>query len=79
VRKELRDQFAHAGAALGILLPVALLPCILTGALAGLCCGLIREITEEGEVSRAALKRALNSKLDLSFWTLGGAIAGLIA
>lgn len=76
---EIRDQLAHAGAALLCLLPVALAPSIFTGAISGLACGLIREITEEGEVSLEALKAALGSKLDLTFWTLGGAIAGLIA
>lgn len=76
---ELRDQAAHAGAALIILLPFGLVPGILTGALAGFGLGLIREVTEEGEVSTGALRRALGSRLDLSFWTLGGAIAGLIA
>jgi len=79
MKKEIRDQLAHAGASILLLLPFGLLPCILTGAIAGLGIGLIREITEEGEVSRKALKAALGSKLDLSFWTLGGAIAGLIA
>lgn len=77
--KELRDQSLHMGAALICLLPVALFPCILTGAISGFGCGLIREITEEGGVSLAALKRALHSRLDLSFWALGGAIAGLLA
>lgn len=77
--KELRDQSAHAAAALLILLPFGLFPSIITGAIAGFGLGLIREITEEGEVSRAALGHALGSKLDLSFWALGGAIAGLIA
>lgn len=77
--KELRDQALHCAAALLCLLPVAMAPNIITGAISGLCCGLIREITEEGEVSLAALRNALGSKLDLTFWALGGAIAGLIA
>ena len=79
MNKEIRDQLAHAGAALQCLVPFGLIPCILTGALAGFGIGLVREITEEGEVSLPALKKALGSRLDLSFWTLGGAIAGLIA
>jgi hypothetical protein len=41
--------------------------------------GIVREITEEGEVSLAALKAALGSRLDLTFWTLGGLAVGLIA
>lgn len=77
--KEVRDQSLHAGAAFLCLLPIALFPSIIAGALSGLGLGLIREITEEGEVSLAALKAALGSRLDLSFWALGGAIAGLIA
>lgn len=77
--KELRDQSLHALGAILCLLPVALLPNPLAGALSGLGVGLVRELTEEGEVSLAALKRALGSRLDLSFWALGGAIVGLIA
>jgi hypothetical protein len=77
--KELRDQAAHAGAALIILILFGLAPNVLTGALAGFGIGLVRELTEEGKISLAALKAALGSKLDLSFWALGGAIAGLIA
>jgi hypothetical protein len=79
MNKEIRDQLAHVGAAILCLLPIAVLPCIVTGLISGLGCGLIREITEEDEVSLAALKAALDSRLDLSFWALGGAIAGLIA
>ena len=77
--KEYRDQAAHAAAAFAVLILFGLLPCILTGAIAGFGIGLVRELTEEGEVSLAALRAALGSKLDLSFWALGGAIAGLIA
>lgn len=77
--KELRDQAAHVAAGLAILAPLALHPSILTGAIAGLGIGMVREITEEGEVSLKALKAALGSKLDLSFWALSGALAGLIA
>ena len=40
--------------------------------------GVVRELTEEGEVSLPALKRALGSRLDLTFWTLGGATAGAV-
>jgi hypothetical protein len=77
--KELRDQSAHFAAAAIILLPVILFPCFLTGALSGLGVGLVREITEEGEVSLSALRHALNSKLDLTFWSLGGLLAGMLA
>jgi hypothetical protein len=77
--KELRDQSAHTLAAIICLLPVALFPSILTGALSGFGIGLVRELTEEGEISLPAVKHALGSRLDLSFWALGGAIAGFIA
>lgn len=79
MRKEIRDQALHCAAAILCLLPVALAPNILTGAVSGFLVGLVREITEEGKVNLAALRHALGSKLDLSFWALGGAIAGLIA
>jgi hypothetical protein len=79
MRKELRDQSAHFAAALVALLPFALFPCFLTGAWAGFFIGLVREITEEGEVTWAAFSRALDSKLDLTFWTLGGLAVGLAA
>ena len=75
----MRDQAAHAGAAFIILIVFGLFPSIITGAIAGFGIGLVRELTEEGEISLAALKAALGSKLDLSFWALGGAIAGLVA
>lgn len=79
MKKQIIDQALHCAAAILCLLPIALFPNILTGALSGFLCGMVREITEEGEVSLAALKGALHSRLDLSFWALGGAIAGLIA
>lgn len=79
MNKEIRDQALHSAAAILCLLPVAFAPNLLTGALSGFLCGMIRELTEEGEVSLAAIKAALGSKLDLSFWALGGAIVGLIA
>lgn len=79
MNKEIRDQALHCAAAILCLLPIALAPNILTGAVGGFLCGMIREVTEEGEVSLAAVRHALGSKLDLSFWALGGAIAGFIA
>jgi hypothetical protein len=81
-RKQLVDQSAHAAAAIAALAPLALWPGPLTGALAGFAVGLVREITEEHEVSFAALSRIARShgsKLDLIFWTIGGAAAGLAA
>lgn len=75
--KELRDQSAHFFAALIAIAPVVVWPNPLTGALAGFALGMVREITEEGEVSFEAARRALGSRLDLTFWTLGGFFAGL--
>ncbi|HET7255624.1 MAG TPA: hypothetical protein VFJ46_17845 [Xanthobacteraceae bacterium] len=77
--KELRDQSAHAAAAVVGLLPLAFAPGALTGAWAGFCMGVVRELTEEGEISLPALRRALRSRLDLTFWTLGGLLAGAAA
>lgn len=77
--KELVDQSAHAAAAIVALLPLALAPSPLTGALAGFGMGLVREITEEGELSLRALHRALDSRLDLAFWTIGGLVVGIAA
>jgi hypothetical protein len=77
--KEIRDQLAHAGAALLCLLPIALLPGIIGGAASAFGIGLVRELTEEGEINLAALKSALGSWKDLCGWALGGAIVGLIA
>ena len=79
MNKEIRDQALHCAAALLCLLPVALFPSIITGAVSGLLVGLVREVTEEGDASLAALKSAFGSKLDLAFWAIGGALAGLIA
>jgi hypothetical protein len=76
--KEVRDQAAHFTAAVVVLLPVILFPCFLTGALSGFGIGLVRELTEEGEISLNALHGALSSRLDLTFWALGGALAGLL-
>lgn len=72
------DQAAHAGAAVVALLPFALLPCALTGAWAGFCMGMVREITEEGEIGAGSFRKALGSTRDLIFWTLGGLAVGLL-
>jgi hypothetical protein len=48
--------------------------------LAGLVIGLVREITEEGEITLAALGTALPGRpaRDLTFWAVAGAIVGQI-
>lgn len=77
--KELRDQSAHFIVAIITLLPFALWPSALTGAFAGFMLGLVREITEEGApVTLGKIRNALGSYLDLTFWTLGGMIAGTV-
>ena len=77
--KEIRDQLAHAGFAVLCLLPLALSPNIVGGAVSGFLCGMIREVTEEGEVSLAAVRAALGSWKDLCGWSLGGLVLGLFA
>lgn len=72
------DQSAHVAGAVLALTPAAAFPNPITFALAGFGLGLVREITEEGEVTLASLKAALGSRLDLTFWTIGGFLAGLI-
>lgn len=80
--KEYRDQTAHFAAAFVIVILANLLGGdigVLSGALVGFAPGLSREIAEEGEVSLAALWRALGSRRDLTFWTLGGMAAGALS
>lgn len=81
LRKEPRDQSCHVAWAVITLLPVALWPSAITFALAGFMCGLIREVTEEGApVTPGKVFYAIAvSKLDLAFWTLGGALVGAMA
>jgi hypothetical protein len=47
------------------------------GGFVGFMLGLVREVTEEDEVSLKALGRALGSYRDLLFWTLGGVVGSL--
>lgn len=78
-KKELIDQTAHLTAAFVVLAPVFIAPGALSGAWSGLCLGYVRELTEEGAVvDLGAIWAAFGSWRDLLFWTLGGAIAGLI-
>ncbi len=75
--KEIRDQGAHAFAAFAVVGLARLLGADIPPAAAGVIgfgLGLVREITEEDEISLQALKCALHSRLDLAFWTLGGAL-----
>jgi pheromone shutdown protein TraB len=82
MNKNLVDQPAHMATAIVAILPFAIAPSIATGAFAGFVIGMVREITEEGAVSLAAVRAVFasrGSRLDLLFWTLGGALAGIIA
>lgn len=80
LRKEIPDQGAHAFAAFAFVILARLMGAEIpphAGAWIGFTLGLVREITEEGAINLEALKGALGSRLDLTFWTLGGGLAGL--
>lgn len=80
MKGEALDQAAHAAAAIILALPVLLWPSVATCAWAGFVAGMIREVTEEGHpVTFRKIGRALGSWEDLLGWTIGGALAGLIA
>jgi shikimate kinase len=57
---------------------------VIGGAIAGLACGLIRELTEAGS-TRIALSEIgphfakRDPWIDLAFWTMGGGVAGWLA
>lgn len=80
LKGELRDQAAHFVAAASIVLLCAGGSSLWQAALLGFICGFIRELTEMG--TPVSLLKAFNalisSKLDLTFWTLGGAAASMI-
>ncbi len=72
MKKQLVDQSAHMLAAIALLAPVLIWPGVVGGALSGLGAGLVREITETGSpLSKGSL-------LDLLFWSIGGALSGLV-
>jgi hypothetical protein len=74
------DQAAHTAAGVLILFPAVMWPSPFTFALCGAEIGLVREISEGGALlTRRRIARAFNrrSLLDIAFWTLGGALAGL--
>lgn len=77
---ELRDQSAHAAAAILSLSLLIAHPAWWSAALAGFSLGLSREIGEERPpLTFAKLGNIFaNQKLDLTIWTLGGAAAWLI-
>lgn len=79
---KITDQIAHFAVAAAILSCFAL-GGIIGGAVAGLACGLIRELSEAGG-SRIALAEIgphfakRDPWIDLAFWTLGGIAAALV-
>ncbi len=77
---EVRDQIAHTIAAIVIIAPLLAFPSVLTAAWVGFMIGTVREVTElKNPVTPAKIWNAIvNSKLDLTFWTLGAAVAYLL-
>jgi len=72
------DQAAHFGAAALALAPAVFWPGPVAFAWAGFCLGAVREVTRDGPVVRpASFRRLFTQKLDLTFWTLGGLVAGM--
>jgi hypothetical protein len=80
-KKDLIDQSSHAAVAFVATAGILIAPGILTAALAGFLFGLVRELTEEGtKITGQAFRNVWHSrgsKIDIAFWTLGGALAGL--
>ena len=76
LKGEVREQTAHIVAAGLILGPILFAPSVLSGALSGFMVGLVREVTELGNPVNPAkvIHAALTSKLDLSFWAIGGGL-----
>jgi hypothetical protein len=69
---EIVDQLAHFAAGAVIVTGAVLIPAPWCGGFLGLVCGLVREITEGGNV----LSRG--SVIDMIFWTAGGLAAGIV-
>lgn len=80
-RNEVLDQAAHFAAAMLAIAPAIVAPSIATGAWAGFCMGMVRELTEEGRLSWGAIGAVAaspGSRLDIVFWLAGGAVAGCL-
>lgn len=75
-KKQLIDQSAHIAAAIIFLLPVLFAPSALGAIWAGFGLGYMRELTELGNpvYPKKMVLALVNSKLDLAFWALGGAL-----
>lgn len=82
ISKQVVDQAAHFTTAIATLSLVLQFPGVITAALTGATIGLVRELTEAGAtVTWAALRSVVashGSRIDIAFWTLGGAMAGFL-
>lgn len=77
MNRELKNGFYHAGAAILVLLPAAVLPPIAGFAGSAFLVCLVREVTEEGSpVTVEKMVDALGSWADFIGWTAGGAMLG---
>ena len=73
------NQMAHVLAAFMVVLFVRTIPWpmpIIQTALMGLFLGLIREVTQMQATGEK--KMGINRMVDIAFWTVGGAIGGLL-
>lgn len=79
-KTELRDQSLHFAIAFSLLAIITLIPSVPTYALCGFLFGYLREVSElQAPTTLTKLKLAFtNQKLDLTFWTIGGIVAGLL-
>lgn len=79
-KTELRDQTLHFVIAFSLLSVITLIPSVPIYALCGFLFGYLREVSELGTpTTKQTLKLAFtNQKLDLTFWTLGGLVCGLL-
>lgn len=79
MNRELKNGLYHALGAIAALAPAAAFPTNPVAWLyAGLCYGLVREVTEEGSpVTAEKIFDAFTSWRDLLGWTIGGLILGI--
>lgn len=77
--KQIIDQAAHTIAGLVIIIAVLGLPFPLGGLLGGAAIGYVREVTEQGVITKNSLFHiSQRSRLDIIFWALGGLIAACL-
>ena len=77
LREQARDQALHLAAAAGVTAlvlfnvdPITASEGARAGFIVGLALGMVREVTEGGDVTSSG------SVVDLIFWTLGGVVTG---